>query len=89
MNQAKQTIELPFPDLHEAELDVWAAQVASAAGGRVRECEVAADQWCWRLTIDQQHALLLYSTMCQAAWLELLERPQVDVTERLKRAGYV
>ncbi|MGM0526488.1 MAG: DUF3630 family protein [Pseudomonadota bacterium] len=83
------TISLqPLPN-SEAELDSWAKQLTNAINADIREHEVAADQYCWRLSVQGKHYLLFYSQLCLAAWLEPLETLDNKVLDSLEAAGYV
>ncbi|WP_404400738.1 DUF3630 family protein [Idiomarina seosinensis] len=73
----------------EAEYDDWADRLATCVDASIRGCEVAADQYCWQLSINHRHWLLHYSDICDAAWLEPLEGADVGVLQALNAAGYV
>lgn len=77
-----------LPD-DEQQLQSWAERVAEVINATIREREDAADQYCWRLSINQRHWLLTYSDLCQAAWLQALENNSDSVLERLHKVGYV
>ncbi|KPD21025.1 DUF3630 family protein [Idiomarina abyssalis] len=73
----------------EAELELWVDELCERIGATVREREQAADQFCWRLSINQRHWLLFYSEICDATWLQALEEPQPAVQAKLAEHGYV
>ena len=73
----------------EAELELWVDELCERIGATVREREQAADQFCWRLSINQRHWLLFYSEICDAIWLQALEEPQPAVQAKLAEHGYV
>lgn len=73
----------------EATLDSWVNELCECIGATVREKELAADQFCWRLSLNQRHWLLFYSEICDAAWLQALEKPEPAVEARLAEHGYV
>lgn len=73
----------------EAELELWVNQLCERIGAAIREREQAADQFCWRLSINGRHWLLFYSNLCEAVWLQALEHPEPDVKARLAEHGYV
>lgn len=77
-----------LPD-SEADLNSWVKQLTNAINADIREYEVAADQYCWRLSIQGKHYLLFYSELCLAAWLEPLEALDNRVLDSLEAAGYV
>ncbi|MBL4741942.1 MAG: hypothetical protein CMF12_02330 [Idiomarina sp.] len=86
---ADTTIVLNHLPNDEAELDDWASEIVNAIGASVRETEVAADQYCWRLSINHQHWLLNYSAICESAWLQPLESSPAEVVEKLRCKGYL
>ena len=73
----------------ESELELWVDELCERIGATVREREQAADQFCWRLSINQRHWLLFYSEICDAIWLQALEEPQPAVQAKLAEHGYV
>ncbi|RUO73559.1 DUF3630 family protein [Idiomarina seosinensis] len=83
------TISLQQLPSSEAELDSWVRQLTQAINAEIREHEVGADQYCWRLSIQGKHYLLFYSELCIAAWLEPLENLDNKVLHLLEAAGYV
>ena len=76
-------------DLHS--LQQWAERLAHLLAADIREFELAADQYCWRLSIAEQHWLLFYSALCQSVWLQALESAAVltPVAERLGQLGWL
>ncbi len=73
----------------EQELDNWVAALCDTLDARIREKEIAADQFCWRLTINNQHWLLFYSEICDAVWLQALEEMSEEVIKNLRHADYI
>ncbi|MGO1328614.1 MAG: DUF3630 family protein, partial [Idiomarina loihiensis] len=53
----------------EADHELWVTKLCERIGATIREKEWAADQFCWRLSINQRHWLLFYSEICDAVWL--------------------
>lgn len=80
-------IQLNSTPLSESQLTAWVASIATKLGADIKEFEQSADHCCWRLAIDQQHWLLLYSPLCESAWLEPLEQPAEHVRNRVIRQG--
>jgi hypothetical protein len=73
----------------EAELELWVDELCERIGATIREKEQAADQFCWRLSINQRHWLLFYSEICDAVWLQALEGLEPTVEAKLAELGYV
>lgn len=73
----------------EADIELWVNQFCERIGATIREREQAADQFCWRLSINQRHWLLFYSNICDAVWLQPLEHTGPEVKKRLAEHGYV
>ncbi|MGM0430499.1 MAG: DUF3630 family protein [Pseudomonadota bacterium] len=73
----------------EAESELWIDELCERIGATIREKEQAADQFCWRLSINQRHWLLFYSEICDATWLQALEEPEPAVEAKLAEHGYV
>ena len=86
---ADTTITLNHVPQDEAQIDDWAQRVSDAINATIREQEVAADQYCWRLSINHKHWLLNYSAICDAAWLEPLENVDPTVIDALNREGFL
>lgn len=82
-------ITLSTKPASETELTAWAEQLAEDINARIREYEEAADQYCWRLSINEKHWLLFYSALCEAAWLQPLEGNIDAVVNGLRDKGYV
>ncbi|MGM0481168.1 MAG: DUF3630 family protein [Pseudomonadota bacterium] len=89
MADTEDTIVLADLPASESACDGWAQQLAARVNGIIREKELGADQFCWRLSIKHRHWLLFYSDLCEAAWLQPLEQADPDVLQSLKSAGYV
>lgn len=73
----------------ESEVDRWVTTLCETIKAHIREKEEAADQLCWRLTIHNQHWLLFYSSICDAAWLQALEGMSEEVIKNLRDADYI
>lgn len=73
----------------EHELDSWVATLCDVINADIREKEMAADQFCWRLTINNQHWLLFYSEICDAVWLQALEGMSEEIIKNLRHADYL
>lgn len=73
----------------EADHELWVNELCERIGATIREKEWAADQFCWRLSINQRHWLLFYSEICDAVWLQALEEPETALEARLAEYGYV
>lgn len=86
---SQQVVNLTRLPTSEDEREQWADALATCLNAEIREREVAADQYCWRLSINHRHWLLFYSEICQAAWLEALEGDIGEVNDQLNDAGYV
>lgn len=71
----------------DEKLPDWAAQITALIGADIREYEVAADQHCWRLSIQQKHWLLIYSAICEAAWLQSLEGDDGNIEQLVRKLG--
>lgn len=86
---ANNTIILNYLPQDEANIERWANNLAAIVNATVREAEIAADQYCWRLSIDHKHWLLTFSFICESAWLEPLEEADPEVSEALRDKGYL
>lgn len=82
-------VVLNSPPGSELQLQSWAEQLATAIGASIRESEVGADQYCWRLSIHNRHWLLFYSALCDAVWIQALEGFDDEVKGLLRQQGYI
>ncbi|AVJ57162.1 DUF3630 domain-containing protein [Idiomarina sp. OT37-5b] len=83
------TLILKHRPTAETDIDSWASDVAAALDATIRESELAADQYCWRLSIRNRHWLLFYSHLCEAAWLQPLEGVDKEVMTALQAEDYI
>lgn len=70
-------------------MDDWVGTLCQCIGATIREKEQAADQFCWRLSLQSRHWLLFYSEICDAVWLQPLESCESPVKTRLMKNGYL